>query len=70
MIFTGDNSYKESDRWDDRGYVIDNDEMLELPLKNGKNELIMQIYEEKFGWGFKAHLEDLKDITNILPFNN
>ena len=69
MIFSGDNSYKESDRWDDRGYVFDDNEIVELLLKKGKNELIMQIYEEQFGWGFKAHLEDLKDITNIQPFN-
>ena len=62
-IFTGDNSFHESDKYEDRGYVLDKHQMIELQLEKGKNELILEISEKKFGWGFIAQLEDLKGIV-------
>ena len=64
-IFTGDNSFHESDKFEDRGYVIDKHQMIELPLEKGENELILEISEKKFGWGFIAQLEDLNGIKII-----
>jgi len=64
-IFTGDNSFRESDNYEDRGYVVDKHQIIELPLVKGENELILEISEKKFGWGFIAQLEDLKGIEII-----
>lgn len=64
-IFTGDNSFHESEKFEDRGYVLDKHQMIELPLEKGENELILEISEEKFGWGFIAQLEDLKGVEII-----
>jgi len=64
-IFTGDNSFHESDKFEDRGYVIDKHQMVELQLEKGENELILEISEKKFGWGFIAQLEDLNGIKII-----
>ena len=61
-LFTGDNSFYESGRYDDRGYVLDKHETIELPLVKGENELIIEISEDKFGWGFIAQVEDLEGI--------
>ena len=61
-IYTGDNSFHESDKIEDRGYVLDKNQMIELPLRKGENELILEISEKKFGWGFIAQLENLKEI--------
>ncbi|MFB6340957.1 hypothetical protein ACE1ET_04520 [Saccharicrinis sp. FJH62] len=66
-LFTGDNSFHESDKFEDRGYVLDKHQMTELPLQAGKNELILEISEKKFGWGFIAQLENLKGIEIIHP---
>jgi hypothetical protein len=51
-IFTGDNSFHESERYEDRGYVLDKHQMLELQLEKGENDLILEFSEKKFGWGF------------------
>jgi hypothetical protein len=64
-IFTGDNSFYESEKYKDRGYVLDKHQMIELPLEKGENEFILEISEQKFGWGFIAQLEDLKGIEII-----
>lgn len=64
-LFTGDNSFHESDKFEDRGYVLDKHQMIELPLEKGKNELILEISEKMFGWGFIAQLENLKGIEII-----
>jgi hypothetical protein len=64
-IFTGDNSFQESDKFEDRGYVLDKHQMIELPLEKGENELILEISEKMFGWGFIAQLGDLKGIEII-----
>ncbi len=64
-IFSGNNSFHESEKYEDRGYVLDKHQMIELPLEKGKNELILEISEKKFGWGFIAQLEDLKGIEII-----
>ena len=61
-IFTGDNSFRESEKLEDRGYVKDKHQMIELQLEKGENELILEIAEKKIGWGFIAHLEDLNEI--------
>ena len=61
-LFTGDNSFYESGRYDDRGYVLDKHETIELTLVKGENELIIEISEDKFGWGFIAQVEDLEGI--------
>jgi hypothetical protein len=61
-LFTGDNSYVNSDKYEERGYVTDNQGSIELPLLKGKNELILEIAEEKFGWGFIARLENVEGI--------
>lgn len=66
-IFEGDNSFKESEKYEDRGYVLDKNQTVELPLMEGKNELIMEISEDKFGWGFIAQIEDLENINIIKP---
>src|SRR3989339_819195 len=64
-IFTGDNSFHESEKFEDRGYVLDKHQMIELPLEKGENELILEISEKKFGWGFISQLEDLNGIEII-----
>ncbi|MDP3443592.1 MAG: hypothetical protein Q8T08_12105 [Ignavibacteria bacterium] len=64
-IFTGDNSFHESNKFEDRGYVLDKHQMLELQLEKGENELILEISEKKFGWGFIAQLEDFNGIKII-----
>jgi len=64
-IFTGDNSFHESEKYEDRGYVLDKHQMLELQLEKGENELILEISEKMFGWGFIAQLEDLNGIEII-----
>jgi hypothetical protein len=61
-LFMGDNSFYESGKYDDRGYVLDKHETIELPLAKGENELIIEISEDKFGWGFIAKVEDLEGI--------
>ena len=61
-LFMGDNSFHESYKFEDRGYVLDKHQMIELPLEKGENELIFEISEKMFGWGFIAKLEDLKGI--------
>jgi len=66
-LFTGDNSFHESESYADRGYVSDKQETIELPLVKGENEIILEIAEEKFGWGFIARLEDLKGIEIKKP---
>jgi len=62
-LFEGDNSYKASDKYEDRGYVLEKDETIELTLHKGKNELILEISEDKFGWGFITQLSDLDGLT-------
>ncbi len=69
-LFTGDNSFQESERYEDRGYVSDKQETIELPLVKGENELILEISEEKFGWGFIARFEDLEGIEIKRPTRN
>lgn len=66
-LFMGDNSFFESGRYEDRGYVTHKDETIELPLIKGENELIIEISEDKFGWGFIAQVGDLEriEIRNI-----
>ncbi|RKD94614.1 hypothetical protein [Marinifilum flexuosum] len=64
-LFTGDNGFYESGKYDDRGYVLDRHETIELPLEKGENELIIEISEDKFGWGFIAKVEDLDEIEII-----
>ncbi len=64
-LFEGDNTYQESDRYEDRGYVLDKFEVIELPLVKGVNELIMEVSEDKFGWGFIARISDLTDVEII-----
>ena len=64
-LFTGDNSFTESDKYEDRGYVLDKHQKIELPLLKGNNELILEIAEKKFGWGFIAQLDNLNDINII-----
>ncbi len=61
-LFKGNNSFHESERYEERGYVSDKQETIELPLVKGENELILEISEEKFGWGFIARLDDLEGI--------
>ncbi len=61
-LFTGDNSFYESGKYDDRGYVLDKYKTIELPLVKGENELIIEISEDKFGWGFIAQVDDLEGI--------
>jgi hypothetical protein len=41
-------------------YVLDKQKTIELPLKKGKNGLIMEISEKNFGWRFTTQLENLK----------
>jgi len=65
MLFKGDNSYKASARYEDRGYVLDGQTTIELPLKKGVNELLIELAEDKFGWGFIAQLDNMKGIEKI-----
>lgn len=66
-LFTGDNSFYESERYEDRGYVSDKQDTIELQLVKGENELIIEISEDKFGWGFIARFEDLEGIEIKKP---
>ncbi len=61
-LFAGDNGFHESENYADRGYVTDEQEIIALPLLKGENQLILEIAEEKFGWGFIARLEDVEGI--------
>ncbi|MCL3782032.1 DUF1080 domain-containing protein [Prolixibacteraceae bacterium JC049] len=62
-IFKGDNSYYESASYDDRGYVLPNHKSIDLPLQQGSNELILEISEDKFGWGFITLLSNFDHIS-------
>ncbi len=62
MLFEGDNSFVESGDYRDRGYVLENDKTIDVLFLEGENELIMEISEDKFGWGFIARISDLKGI--------
>lgn len=64
-VFSGDNSFVDSGSYDDRGYVLDKQETIELSLAKGKNELILEVAEDKFGWGFITQLENLEGIASI-----
>ena len=64
-IFTGDNSFHESEKFEDRGYVLDKHHIIELQLEKGENELILEISEKSFGWGFISQLEDFNGIEII-----
>ncbi|MFO7657911.1 MAG: hypothetical protein R6W78_12675 [Bacteroidales bacterium] len=64
-LYIGDNSFHETEKQEDRGYVIDKHKMIGLPLEKGQNELILEISEKKFGWGFIAQLVDLEGIEII-----
>jgi hypothetical protein len=66
-VFTGENNFRESENYEDRGYVSDEKETIELPLVKGENELILEIAEDKFGWGFIARFEDLEGIEIKKP---
>ncbi|NOU58495.1 hypothetical protein [Marinifilum caeruleilacunae] len=61
-LFKGDNRFNDTGKYDDRGYVLDQHKSIELPLLKGKNDLIIEVAEDKFGWGFIAKLEDLEGI--------
>jgi len=63
VLFEGDNSYIASDNYTDRGYVLEKHNTIELQLGKGVNELIMEVSEDKFGWGFIAQLSNLSGIT-------
>lgn len=67
QLFMGDNSFRESERYEDRGYVSDKQETIEIPLVKGENELILEISEEKFGWGFIARFENSEGIEIKKP---
>jgi hypothetical protein len=61
-LFMGDNRFNDTGKHNDRGYVLDQHKSIELPLLKGKNDLIIEVAEDKFGWGFIAKLEDLEGI--------
>ncbi|WP_346858523.1 hypothetical protein [uncultured Draconibacterium sp.] len=66
-VFRGENDFRDSENYEDRGYVSDKQETIELPLLKGENELLLEIAEEKFGWGFIARFEDLEGIEIKKP---
>jgi len=65
LLFEGDNSYKASGLYEDRGYVLDKHQTIDLVLEEGENELLIEISEDKFGWGFIVQLSDLEGIEII-----
>lgn len=61
-IFEGENTFKESENYEERGYVVDGHKIIDLPLNRGKNELVLEISEKKFGWGFITRMSDMDGI--------
>jgi hypothetical protein len=64
-VFMGDNRFHDSGKRIDRGYVTDKHSTIELPLQEGENELILELAEDKFGWGFIAQLDNLEGIEIV-----
>ena len=62
QVYSGNNTYVESDLWKDRGYVYVDYASVDLPFIKGENELVMQLYEDKFGWGFTTRLDDYQGL--------
>jgi hypothetical protein len=55
LILNGDRIYKKFMK---RSLIIDEDEVL-LPLKKGRNDLLVKIDQNKGGWGFSFRLPDV-----------
>jgi len=64
-LYRGDNRFIASGKYNDRGYVIDKQNTIELLLDEGENELIIEISEDKFGWGLIAKVEDLNGLKIV-----
>jgi hypothetical protein len=61
LLFQGDDTYRSRDYrfLGSIGYF----DALYLPLRKGKNELLMAVSEDSGGWGIQAKLEDLAELT-------
>ena len=64
-LFSGDNS-ADSRYPDYLGVVGHESETIDLPLRSGRNELVLAITDKAFGWGFRARLDSVDGLT-IFP---
>ncbi len=64
-LYAGDNS-ADSRYPDYLGTVGPESETIDLPLRAGRNELVLAITDKAFGWGFRAKLDSLDGLT-IVP---
>lgn len=64
-LYAGDNS--ADSRYPDYLGVVGNEvETVDLPLRAGRNELVLGVTDKAFGWGFRAKLDSLDGLT-IVP---
>jgi hypothetical protein len=61
-LYAGDNS-ADSRYPDYFGVVGPESETIDLPLRAGRNELVLAITDKAFGWGFRARLQSLDGLT-------
>lgn len=66
LVYTGRNDYGYRYRTDIATLNRDADAVV-LPLRPGKNELILAITDKAFGWGFAARLEDAEGVSVAAP---
>jgi len=64
-LYAGDNS-ADSRYPDYLGVVGHESETIDLPLRAGRNELVLAVTDRAFGWGFRASLDSLDGLT-IVP---
>jgi len=64
-LYAGDNS-SDSRYTDYLGVVGNESETIDLPLRAGRNELVLAITDKAFGWGFRAKLDSVDGLT-IVP---
>jgi hypothetical protein len=64
-LYAGDNS-ADSRYPDYLGVVGPESETIDLPLREGRNELVLAVTDKAFGWGFRARLDSLDGLT-IVP---
>ena len=63
-LYAGDNS-ADSRYPDYLGVVGPESETIDLPLRAGRNELVLAITDKAFGWGFRARLDSVDGLTLV-----
>ena len=64
VLFNGRSLYAGNDLMDRPAWRVKADEhSVELPLKKGRNELVLAVSSQRFGWGFLGRLSDLRGLV-------